>query len=643
MRKRHIGFSDSPRSDRSANLVAAIPEALRRRVRVLFHGGTAALLALVARCVGERQALSRAVLQAKALAVGASNRAVAVVRESARRPWCVLLACILASIWALHHFVLTEIAPFYPLYGDQNDYLASAYQYADLARRKGVFAPLATHFLGAPSGLTFTPTINLNMSLVAGYVILAFGDSRLAALSLHFSSWALLLGVIFWVVKQLSRSSAFGLIAVGFVLFTNLPFVGAGGITDFRIDFLATCWMGISISLWTLFFYRPRALIAWAAAGAVAVLLFFRIITLTYVGLPLAFLFILALDTYRTNRRISLRHAIRPLVALGAWTILLFASGRTFIKSYYLDTALGPEIAARGADKTWQSGFLEGARYYPESLALHHVGGWPLAVLSVAVLAVVVMVFLDFRGRRVRRRLPLRGSAVAFALLAVICPLVILSINPHRTVQVAGVAGIPLIVAGLLPLIAARRHLVRWINHAGMPVLLVATFIWILHLFATAPFQKGARREAELLNRIYHELYTNLAGLPRDARFYAVIDFEDAFFGYGAWFYGRERLGRKARVVSCFPLQIFETDSESILKQIRGASAVIVPRDPAVLETRPFPISRSMHLHFDDIVADVRSRLSYRLSFSYRRVDYDLFVVEGESSALSSALSSRSR
>lgn len=539
-----------------------------------------------------------------------------------------LLVSVLAAAFFSVRFIQLEIVPFYPLYMDQNGYLSGAYAYSDLARQDGYLSALEAHLGHDARRLGFMPSLNSQMSLVASWIFPFLGEGRLSALSIHIASWMLLLSSLYFVIRQITRCSGYALAALGISLFLHMPHVGAGGMSDFRMDFPAACWMGISLALWTLFLHRPKLSYAWLAAGATAVLLFFRIIAFVYLGLPMGVMMLLVAHSFWSGTRRGLRRSVIPLLILGLCAAAMIVWDWSFIKSYYFDSQLGSDVAARGADKTWNN-FSAAISYYPLSLAESHFGTKLLWILLLGAAGSAGLFASEKWKGKLSSRLPIRRTAILFCFCAALFPIAILTANPHRTPQVAGISVIALVLTIFLAFLAFRPRRERFlVKILGLTVACAGLFWWPLALAQSAPFKREAKKDAVSLNWVFASVFEELTRNPLKEPNFAVYDFSEALVGYGIWFYGREQLHSKHKAACVFPLQIQSMESGDMLRRLKTARVVIFPRNPEILKTRPYPISRSMFEHYPAVKTELMPHMTLRSSFTYQGVLYDIFVLQ---------------
>jgi hypothetical protein len=168
---------------------------------------------------------------------------------------------------------------------DQLRYLNEAYKLSQSFVQEGVLA-VARQLLSpySPNGFL--------LSLEGGLLAALSGGHRAAALSVNIILLILTQYFLFQSVKrQFSEAAAW--CAVTLFLLTATPFLNAGGIFDFRIDFSAFCIFGI----WTstvlssrIFLERNTSLLAGFVAGWLVLTRFISFVYLgTIVGLLVCF------------------------------------------------------------------------------------------------------------------------------------------------------------------------------------------------------------------------------------------------------------------------------------------------------------------------------------------------------------------
>ena len=185
---------------------------------------------------------------------------------------------LLAAHWLLFAaYVRREIAWAYAPNFDQTSGLFIAYRTWEDVLQHG----LAT---GLADALRRSPPNGATLHLEAVLVFLLTGPSRLASLAVNWLHFALLQGALVWALWATTRRWELPALGLGLLLSMQMPFYWAGGIADFRPDFIAFCLYGTFLAVvWRSELFRRRA---WSiVAGAVGALcVVSRSLTTVYLG-----------------------------------------------------------------------------------------------------------------------------------------------------------------------------------------------------------------------------------------------------------------------------------------------------------------------------------------------------------------------
>jgi len=373
-----------------------------------------------------------------------------------RHKTSLLVGVLLFSLQAcyLMTFYRAEIAPFPPTYYDQAVYLSESYALSWDVQGTGLATLARAPFRGVSAqGALFVPE-GAALDLFAG-------GGRLSQLMLNFAALVLAELAVYGCVTALTGQAGLGWAAVGLLLAQHSLWNPAGGLFDFRIDFLALCLYGVAICgalLSDVFAIRRWTI---ATALCMALLVLNRFITSVYLaGLMITIIALLiALDRGKQRGRSSPRlgHAILCLAGVGVIVAPVMYASRQAIHDYYLvGHLIGPEkaIRAREAGVLDWIGALE---YYPVSLARDHLGapfGIGCLVMLLAMLAAMVRraAPAGASGRRALLELPLVVASIAI-------PLAILTLDESKSPVVGGITCVPvLLLVALAP---------RWLGLAG--------------------------------------------------------------------------------------------------------------------------------------------------------------------------------
>ena len=386
--------------------------------------------------------------------------------------WSLVAALIVVEFLFFRHYVRREVAWAYPPNTDQVAYLNEAYETYESMKSLGTVRAIQA-LPPIPQGAL--------MRIQAGLFFLVAGPSRASALDLNFIYFAMLQCAMVWAVRWLSGRWDVGWVALGLLLSAATPFLGAGGIADFRMDFIAFCLYGMLLCV----VIRSGVLSDWRWAPAVALfaaaLIGFRFIAAVYVGGVMGLLALLFAARFFSRNPVVRRGAVRRSAALlvaGAMIALLVApllwANRNAIHDYYwVNHVSGAEKQVRAAE-VGASGWATALMYYPRSLVWGHAGPAFLA-LAGALLLGAALGRVAFKIGQVaspeghtaapavaeRRADLLDDRPLSLAWIAsgvfLIVPLVALTLDVSKSPVVAGIMVGPLVWLVILGVVTLLR------------------------------------------------------------------------------------------------------------------------------------------------------------------------------------------
>jgi hypothetical protein len=162
-----------------------------------------------------------------------------------------------------------------PLNSDQAVILSEAYQLEERVFSKGIGELWkALWRKGSPNGLL--------LPIEGAFAGLMFGGTRLAELSLNFIAFGALQLVAFAWARAIWNHRAYGYMVLGLILCQTTAWFWAGGLFDFRFDFVAYCLYGIWVcaAIRSHLFLDRRWAIGCGLIGAFLVL--HRFLTIVY-------------------------------------------------------------------------------------------------------------------------------------------------------------------------------------------------------------------------------------------------------------------------------------------------------------------------------------------------------------------------
>ena len=147
--------------------------------------------------------------------------------------WIILLCIIVLEYLLFRHYMLQEIAPYYPFAFDQSGYISTVYQLYENFIKQGVIHTLLT---------TPVRAIGILFPIQSALYLVVTSPTRFNLLTLNFIYFALLQLTLFLTARKIFDKTYIGFLAIGLLLAVQTPFFRIGGIDDFRI-ILILCWV----------------------------------------------------------------------------------------------------------------------------------------------------------------------------------------------------------------------------------------------------------------------------------------------------------------------------------------------------------------------------------------------------------------
>lgn len=440
--------------------------------------------------------------------------------------WWLALVLVLLQYGLLRQHALREVTWSFPPAFDQALYLARTYRIHEVILDRGL--------LDGIGYALFEPTPNGVMLPLQGALLsLVLGPERLTLLTVNFLYYFMLQISVLATLRWLSRGWSLPLVGLGLLLTALSPFYCAGGLMDFRIDFVAFCLFGMLLCLAV----RCQAFLQlrWSAAfGALAALLvLFRFITAVYLaGILGAFFLVILWKWWRganeTGRDAARRRLCGILIASG---ILWLSAGpalwrqREHLRNYYVVGHLtGPEKELRAAEFGVHT-LADRLLYYPRSLWLDHLG-LTLGTLGAAVLLAAAALEASRRLRRTAFTITTASAPdflwpLAFVAIAVVMLFAILAANISKSPVVGSIIVPGMLWLVLLPLAAAARRAEErfgtWLMRAlALSAVLAGLLVQVTHLCRRSVMTQH-RADCERLLALYDRLEEHIPEASRKA------------------------------------------------------------------------------------------------------------------------------
>jgi hypothetical protein len=349
---------------------------------------------------------------------------------------------------------------------DQNGYLGESFDIYEQMQSEGVGR-------GLLRALTTPVPQGKLMQVEAAILFLFTRPSRVTAWGLNFFYFSVLEFFIVYTLLSLDGRWTTAFMGLGLLLTTTTRFAGAGGMTDFRIDFIASCLYGILICLVArsaAFASRSWSVVAGAVAGLLIATRYLTAFWVAPVMGAMLFFFLVSLrlqSKLPEHRAITIGRTINLITAaLVAFLIsapLVWVSRTALIQYYVVGQTNSMDSAVRRAEfgVNTVSDYL---LYYLKNLNSVHLGSAyvPLAfaVLLLGLITAARSTPGGFTSTSSRAGLTLG----LFLIVSFLMPFVVLTVWPSKSpvvgdVLVGPTIGITLI---LFMWLSSRIHLAFW-------------------------------------------------------------------------------------------------------------------------------------------------------------------------------------
>jgi len=370
--------------------------------------------------------------------------------------WVFFIFLLVIEFLLFRTFLQREIANNFPGSWDQASYLISSYSLYENIMHLGLFTALI-HEPPAQTSFLFC--------IQAAVFFLFAGASRFSALFINFIYFAILQFVIAKIAKSISGSYIASILSLGLILAVLLPFPAAGGMMDFRIDFIAFCLYGIFIAavLKSNVFYNRKWTIISAFIAIFLILM--RYVTSVYVGGLLTSLFFIFVTLqywqkthHKNNQEITQR--IKNLLLFAVIGIIvaspfLWLSRYGIYQHYIVGTVTSSEKYIR-AKEFGVTDSLSNLFFYPKMI-YNSLMGLEALLLSAFLLSITLICYFVVRYPSRKKLsttetevLPYFNINFIFLVLCILIPVIALTLNLSKSPIVGGIVVIPILILVLL-------------------------------------------------------------------------------------------------------------------------------------------------------------------------------------------------
>jgi hypothetical protein len=370
-----------------------------------------------------------------------------------------LLILIVLEALLFAAFYNREIGPYPPQGYDQAVYLTGTYRLQEKVSTEGLSAFWRELRDPSHAGTLAFPMEGALFGLI-------IGGTRFPQLCVLFVAFCVLQVFAYNTARLVFRDRLYGIIAVGLILAQSTLRYQAGGLYDFRIDFLAYSLYG----LWVCAVIRSGMFAdgRWSiGCGLIAALLVLnRFLSVLYiVGVCVGFAIFCALIWFRNRKDIDVVRQVKnrllnlavmlAVFAVIVGPILFINWPSIYVKYGYLQFVYEKDIRAR---QFGVFNFADHLLFYPRSILTDHLGQTFLWASAIG-LAGALVARLFFRSARVPTSTVERGNKsfllqVVFLLGAICGPIILLTSDISKSPIIGGVVGVP--TALLVVLLVAR-------------------------------------------------------------------------------------------------------------------------------------------------------------------------------------------
>ncbi len=427
--------------------------------------------------------------------------------------WFVLLGELMLFLTVYHR----EISWCPPTNFDQAVYLDRSYLLQESVAHSGLQELLRPFVTGGHDNGIALPVEGALLGLF-------IGPARLARLFVGFIAFVLLQLCVYFSATRIWKNRSYGLVALGLVLSQSTAWFWAGGLFDYRIDFLAYCLFGIwtCLVLRSGMFHDRKWAIASALVGVLLVLnRFFTIIYLSGVllgfgaALVVVWMFLGRGEPPELNLKKRYSNlAISSLILLAGTIPLLLLNAKAIYGYYVYPHLISGEQYVR-AREFGVTDLSTNLAFYPKSIVLDHLGLFFLGAAAVAILAGAFLFF----SRRSRTAPSNSGHGVVtpileliFLLGAIAGPLVVLTSDISKSPIVGGIVGVPCALLVAWPMVVWGGRRAREARPALYNRVLGITAGAVLCLGILNQLARASNHRLEYANR---DSYERLAELNR--------------------------------------------------------------------------------------------------------------------------------
>lgn len=363
--------------------------------------------------------------------------------------WLSLFILIAFQYYLFKQYFQHEVLGFYPINFDQGVFLSLTYELFGSIKSGNIISSFSHMTSTLPTGMLFPVNALVSFFMTE--------PSRFSALLPNLFYFSLLQIISFWTIKNITGKTYLGFIFVGLLLTLKTPFSAAGGIADFRMDFIAFCMYGIFIATVmksNVFLHRRWTFIV---ASVAILMILLRCITAVYFGMTIGALifYFSCICLFSTNQE-QVYEGKKRFINLALAILLvciiilpcIYINKESLYQYYVVGHLTGAEGPIRGLPRndSWITHLL----YYPVSVADQHIGAQGKHAIYLLIIAfssfyLMARKFSWIADSSVRQANIIGKNKIIFLLCAIFFPLMILTLDQSKSPVVGNIVVTPIL------------------------------------------------------------------------------------------------------------------------------------------------------------------------------------------------------
>jgi hypothetical protein len=530
----------------------------------------------------------------------------------------------LVQVGILFSQIVTNVSPYYPVAYDQLRYLNEAYKLEDSFVQQGVLS-VVRQLLSpySPNGFL--------LSLEGGLATALTGAHRTAALSVNIILLVVTQFSLFFAVRR-AFSEAAAWCAVTLFLLVTTPFLVAGGIFDFRIDFSAFYLLGIwscTVISSRIFLEGNISLLAGLVASWLVLTRFISFVYLgAIMGLLVAFFavgWIVRHDALMKSR--CLNATLSGAIMTAMFAPFLAINAKIIYNYYFISLFVSNEAKIRALENGVDSG-IKHLQYYPVSLLFDHLR-FPFLIFAGASLTIAAIRHYLIHGNARydwRRNL----GSIWFLICVIVVPFAFANLSASKSPVIIGIVGVPivLLIAILVDTVLGLRpeagHFTRW-QTKGAAIICVCIGLAVFLSRAAAPKCYLGVDSCLAVNNFNDAIIKFARSNLDDTPAFSSDNVNEMFNHLALSDRTYEQLGSPVNFRPEYDMQIFALTKEDLLNRF-SRSDVVVLSDPHLGRNSVYPSNAVVSENWDELRRLVSGSMISVARTNIAGVPYEAFV-----------------